>query len=106
MILVLVEVVKNIKNVAWEDDTNMNSNKEQWPLFLSIIAIVISLVSCLILFKNAILQQEEFSSSRTFLLTAKFNRGIDIKGTIRYPEQELNLNSKIRFYSLSEKIKF
>ena len=83
----------------------MKLNKEQAPLFLSIIAIAISIISCIIAFKNVALQQEEFTSNRELLLTAEFNRGIDIKGTIKYSNEDLNLNPKIRFQPSSDNIK-
>lgn len=83
----------------------MKLNKERVPLFLSIIAIVISIISCIIAFKNVALQQDEFTSNRELLLTAEFNRGIDIKGTIKYSNEELKLNPKIRFQPSSDNIK-
>ena len=80
-------------------------NNGRLSLVLSIIAILISLASCFIAFKNVSLQQEEFSSERTLLLTAKFNKNLDIKGSIDYSKDEQKLTSKIKLQSSSKNVK-
>ncbi len=80
-------------------------NKGRLSLVLSILAILISLASCYFAFKNISLQQEEFSSERTLLLTAKFNKNLDLKGSITYSKDEQKQTSKIKLQSSSKNVK-
>ncbi len=81
------------------------SNKEWTALFLSIIAVVISLISCIVSFHTFSLHQKEFTSDRTMLLTAQFEKNIDGKITFNYFNQELKPSPRLKLKPSSDNIK-